>query len=183
MRGALVALMATAIVLGAASFASARPLKTFGDGTHRISASDVPAGTYRSTGGDGCYWERLKNFSGDLSSILANDNAAGPAVVTILPGDKGFSSNECGTWTSSLKRITRSTTTFGEGTYIVGVDIAPGTYQSKGGDGCYWARERAFTGGLTSILANDNPTGQAIVTIKAGDRGFTSNGCAAWRRF
>jgi hypothetical protein len=179
----IVALAVVVVGVAGASLASASSAKTFGDGAHRISKGDVPPGTYRSQGGDGCYWERLKDFTGGLTSILANDNAQGPAVVTILPADKGFNSNSCGTWTSSLKRITKSKTTFGEGTYIVGVDIAPGTYQSRGGSGCYWEREASFTGSLTSILANDNASGQAIVTIKASDRGFTSHACAAWHRF
>jgi hypothetical protein len=166
-----------------AGFAGASAGKTFGDGIHRISKSDVPAGTYRAAGGDGCYWERLKNFSGGVGGILANDNAEGPAVVTILPTDKGFNSHSCGSWTSSLKRITKSKTSFGQGTYIVGLDIAPGTYRTRGGTGCYWARLSGFAGGISGILANDNVTGQAIVTIKAGDRGFVSTNCGTWSRF
>jgi hypothetical protein len=157
----------------------------FGSGTFRVGlgAGRVHPGTYRSLGGAGCYWERLRNFSGGLNSILANDNAVGPVVVTILKTDRGFDSEDCGRWTSSLTRITKSTTRFGQGTYIVGIDIRPGTYQSSGGSRCYWSRLRNFTGGLSSILANDNPRGHAIVTISRRDKGFSSAGCGTWRRF
>jgi hypothetical protein len=155
--------------------------KTFGDGTYRVG-KDVPAGTYRSRGGDGCYWQRLKSFSGGFGAIIANANPRGPALVTILPTDKGFETNDCGTWTSNLARITKSKTRFGEGTYIVKVDIAPGTYRTREGDGCYWARLRAFTGGFGAIVANGNPTGSAIVTIAPSDKGFESNDCGTWSR-
>jgi small nuclear ribonucleoprotein (snRNP)-like protein len=157
--------------------------KTFGDGIHRVGKNDVPAGTYRSRGGDGCYWARLKSFSGDVNAILANANASGPTIVTIKATDKGFQSENCGTWTSNLRRITKSQTRFGEGVYIVRTDITPGTYRSRGGGSCYWARLRAFTGDLNAIIANGNTSAQTIVTISASDRGFQSQGCGTWSKF
>jgi len=72
--------------------------------------------------------------------------------------------------------------TFGDGTYLVGVDIQPGTYRSDTGEGCYWARLRNFTGGLGSLIANDNPAGPAIVKIGAKDKGFHSQRCGRWTR-
>ncbi|WP_338758089.1 hypothetical protein V7968_25715 [Nocardia vulneris] len=73
---------------------------TFGDGTWQVGR-DINPGTYRRTGSSSCYWARLSNLSGDLDGILANDNTNGPAVVTILPSDVGFTSKRCGTWTKS----------------------------------------------------------------------------------
>lgn len=168
------------VAFGSVCAASASALTTFGDGTHRVGR-DVPAGTYRTRGGTSCYWARLRNFS-ELNGILANENASGPAVVTIKRTDRGFESTGCGTWTSNLRRITKSTTRFGAGTYIVGTDIAPGTYRTRG-NGCYWARLRSFTGELNALIANGNPTGQVVVTIKRSDRGFTSTRCGTWSRF
>ena len=163
--------------------AAATGARTFGDGTHRVG-KDVMPGTYRapSVGGFGCYWARLRNFSGGLNAIIANGNESAPALVTIKSTDRGFESNGCGTWTSNLKRITKSRTRFGAGTYIVGTDVAPGTFVSKGGGSCYWARLRSFTGGLEAIVANANPRGRAIVSIARSDRGFQSNGCGTWSR-
>lgn len=154
----------------------------FGDGTHRVG-KDIKAGTYRTrTGSDLCYWERLKGFSGSLNAIIANGNESSPAIVTIKPTDKGFQTSGCADWSRNLSRITKSKTRFGEGTYIVKVDITPGTYRTRGGDNCYWARLRSFEGTLQSIIANDNPRGSAIVTISKGDRGFKSSGCGTWSR-
>lgn len=64
----------------------------------------------------------------------------------------------------------------------MGVDIAPGTYRSEGGDQCYWERQRSFSGGFDAIISNDNPRGPAIVTIAATDAGFKTSDCGAWRQ-
>ena len=60
--------------------------------------AEVKPGTYRTTGGENCYWARLRGFSGDLDDILANGNPTGPARVTIARSDKGFSTSGCDTW-------------------------------------------------------------------------------------
>jgi hypothetical protein len=177
----VVLLSGFALLLGVATASAAR-LTVFGDGTYRVGR-DVPAGTYRTRGGDGCYWERLKSFSGSFGAILANENAEGPALVTLKRTDKGFTTNGCGRWTSNLARITKSMTRFGVGEFIVNRDIAPGTYRTQGGDGCYWERLRSFTGDFSAIIANDNVTGRGIVTIQRSDRGFKSSGCGTWSRF
>jgi hypothetical protein len=141
--------LALTLATGAAAAVGAR---TFGDGTHRVG-KDISAGTYRAprVGGFGCYWARLKGFSGNFNAIIANGNESAPALVTIKPTDRGFETNGCGTWTSDLRRITKSRTRFGAGTYLVGVDIAPGTYVTKAGSSCYWARLRGFTGDFNAI--------------------------------
>jgi hypothetical protein len=153
----------------------------FSDGTYRVG-KDIASGTYRARGGDGCYWARLRSFSGDLHAIIANELPIGPALVTIGSKDKGFETHSCGTWTSNLGRITKSMNRFGNGTFIVRTDITPGTYRARGGSGCYWARLRSFGGDTGSIIANDLPTGPTIVTIKPTDRGFESHGCGTWTR-
>jgi small nuclear ribonucleoprotein (snRNP)-like protein len=178
--------VAIAVILLSATAVAATFARTFGDGTHRIG-KDIPAGTYRApkvSGGlfGGCYWARLRNFSGGLNAIIANGNESAPALVTIKPSDRGFETARCGRWTSDLRRITKSRTRFGAGTYLVGVDIAPGTYVARAGSRCYWARLRAFTGDFNAIIANANPRGRTIVTISRSDRGFQSNGCGTWTR-
>jgi hypothetical protein len=171
--------VAALAVLAAGSIAATAV--RFGDGTHLVGR-DIPARTYRAaTANDGCYWARLRNFSGGLNSIISNANPSGPELVTIKSTDRGFETARCGTWTSDLSRITKSRTRFGEGTYLVGVDIAPGTYTARG-SGCYWARLRGFTGDLNSLITNANPTGRTVVTITRSDRGFTSSRCGTWTR-
>ncbi len=67
-----------------------------------------------------------------------------------------------------------------DGVYLVGVDIVAGTYRTDGGNGCYWERLSALTGGLGAIIANENGKGQQIVTIAAGDKAFSTKRCGTW---
>jgi hypothetical protein len=69
-----------------------------------------------------------------------------------------------------------------DGTFVVGTDIAPGTYASAGpvGDGtCYWKR--------MSNAASDNMIDNAlskkpqIVQIDPTDAKFKTDGCQAWQ--
>jgi hypothetical protein len=71
-------------------------------------------------------------------------------------------------------------TTFGDGEFRVGTDIAAGTYRATGGDDCYWARLSGFGGTLADIIANGIGVPQPIVTIEASDLGFTSSRCVSW---
>jgi hypothetical protein len=153
---------------------------TFHDGTQRVG-TDIQPGTYRTrTGSSGCYFARLKGFGGSIDDILANDNTDAPSVVTIAATDQGFQSNNCATWTSDLSAITKTRTTFGDGDYIVGTDIQPGTYRSTGQSGCYWARLKGFGHTVGDVLANDNTDNPAVVTIAATDQGFESARCGNW---
>lgn len=69
----------------------------------------------------------------------------------------------------------------GSGIYLVGSDIQPGTYRSSTQGSCYWARLSGTSGEFGDIIANDNVTGQAIVTIQPSDVAFESNDCGEWQ--
>ncbi len=154
----------------------------FGSGKREVGR-DIQPGLYRTRKASaGCYWSRLKGLGGGFDDVIANDNTDGPAVVEILPTDKGFDSTRCATWTKDVSAITANRTSFGEGTFIIGTDLEPGTYRNTGGDSCYWARLSNFEGGLNSVIANDNTQGTTIVEIQAGDRGFKSSRCGSWSK-
>jgi hypothetical protein len=159
----------------------------FGDGTHRVGV-DIPAGTYRAPDikrapgpfSPFCEWARLRNFSGRTDSFLAFERTQAPTIVTIKSTDRGFDAHACKRWTSDLSRITKSTTRFGPGTYIVKTDIKPGAYVARCSSSGYWARLRAFTGDARAIIAEASPSGRTKVTISRTDRGFKSQGCGTW---
>jgi hypothetical protein len=70
-------------------------------GTWLVGAQVSP-GTYHVTAGSGCYWERLRGFSGDVRDIIANDfeSSGGSLLVSVSGVDTGFHSDgDCGTWT------------------------------------------------------------------------------------
>ena len=103
-------------------------------------------------------------------------------MVTILPTDKGFDSESCGTWSTDLSRQSDSMTSVGDGTWIIGTDMVPGTYRSTGGSDCYYETLSDFTHGDNSIITNDLPTASAVITIGPSVKGFTSNGCGTWTK-
>ncbi|MFH9955918.1 hypothetical protein ACH4OX_17125 [Streptomyces roseolus] len=72
----------------------------------------------------------------------------------------------------------------GEGTFLVGEEVEPGTYRSTGpaGEVCYWARLKGTTGEADEIIANSTSKGQSTVTVLASDKAFETNGCKAWKR-
>lgn len=159
-----------------------------GDGDFQVG-SDVKPGTYRTTGNtDGmCYWERAKDAKGETDSILANDNVSGTSYVTVKATDKLFKSNGCKHWETvgAKAKGTPAAGMAGDGgMFRVGSDIAPGTYRSTGNqdDSCYWERAKDADHSLRSIIANNNVTGTAVVTINASDGYFKTTGCGDWKK-
>lgn len=155
----------------------------FGDGTW-VVGSDIKAGTYRSSQtGNSCYWQRLSGFSGELDDIIANGVTDAIWVVEIASTDAGFSTERCGTWTEATSATTSSLTSpFGDGMFLVGMDISPGTWKSPGGDYCYWARLSGFSGDLNHIKANGVGGSNNILTIEPADKGFESTNCGTWTK-
>jgi hypothetical protein len=71
------------------------------------------------------------------------------------------------------------TTVDADGTYVVGTDIAPGTYSSAGPipDGaCYWKRVNG-----SRILDNALSKRPQVVHIEPTDTAFTTNDCQPWQ--
>jgi hypothetical protein len=146
-------------------------------GTYLV-ATDIQPGLYKGQAGydifDSCYWERLSDLSGSFDSILANDNTMGQFYVEIKATDHAFKT-DC--WVTFLSTMPASPAQFPQtipqGTYIIGVDIAPGTYRGQAGtdilESCYWERLSAVSGDFSSVIANDNATGQFYVGVQPTD--------------
>jgi hypothetical protein len=67
-----------------------------------------------------------------------------------------------------------------DGTYVVGKDIAPGTYSSAGpvGNGtCYWKR----LGPDGNLIDNALSKKPQVVQIEATDKAFKTAGCQPWQ--
>jgi hypothetical protein len=136
------------------------------------------------TASSGCYFERLSGLGGTFGEIIANGNASGPEIVTIATTDKAFNSTRCAPWSVDMSAVTTSPAApFGDGTFQVNIDIAPGTWRSAGGTSCYWQRMSGFThAGINEIIANDNAGASTLVTIAASDKGFSSTRCGTWTK-
>lgn len=146
-------------------------------GTYLVNVELQP-GIYKGSAGEGlfgsCYWERLKDLTGALDSILANDNSVGQFYIEVNTTDYALKT-DC-----ELLRLDPIPEHTGEypkvikaGTYLIGYDIQPGTYKGQAGSdfgsSCYWERLRNVAGGLDAILANDNASGQYYVQVLSSD--------------
>ncbi|MER6576211.1 hypothetical protein [Nonomuraea sp. NPDC001023] len=76
--------------------------------------------------------------------------------------------------------------TAGMRTFVVGVDMQPGTYRTTGpvagSTNCFWARLNSTSPDLGSVINAGAPTGPASVTIEPGDKAFQTAGCAQWTK-
>nr|WP_249025758.1 hypothetical protein [Mycobacterium florentinum] len=66
------------------------------NGTFLVN-TDVAPGTYRTAGGESCYWARLRSL--DTGDAIDNNVGDGQQVVRILPTDTAFVTRGCGIWT------------------------------------------------------------------------------------
>lgn len=154
--------------------------KTIRSGTHMVG-DEIQPGLYKSEGSIS-YWARVSGFSGELDEIIANGTPSGSWLVEIKSTDKGFQNMGSGKWvliddTYDPEILTE----FGDGMYIVGKDISPGTYKSSENI-TYWARLSNFSGEtINSIIANGTPSGPEIVEIKQTDVGFQTFGGGTWK--
>ncbi|WP_335983885.1 hypothetical protein [Streptomyces sp. CA2R106] len=72
----------------------------------------------------------------------------------------------------------------GDGEYLVGDDIAAGTYRTAGpqdGIPCYWERNKDSSGSFDSIIANDTVSGTGRVTLRMGEV-FKTERCTIWKK-
>jgi hypothetical protein len=76
------------------------------DGAFEVGTAPgfVAPGTYRTAGprepgAPTCFWARLRDRSGEFSSVIASGNARGADRVTIEPTDGAFSTSGCQAWT------------------------------------------------------------------------------------
>lgn len=67
--------------------------------------------------------------------------------------------------------------TYGDGVYLVGEDISPGTYNgSVTGEAGYWARLKGTDGLVSSIIANALVRGPFVLTVVESDRAVELRG-------
>ena len=151
-----------------------------GDGIFQVGV-DIQPGTYYAPADFG-YWARLSDATGGFDAIIANWIGDGQAVVEIKPTDAYFETSDMGTWrpTSELP-VDPKPQIPGDGVWIVGVQIQPGTYRGDADFG-YWARLSDATGELDAIIANWIGDGQTVVEIKPTDRYFETSDITNWQK-
>jgi hypothetical protein len=144
-------------------------------GTHLVGDGITP-GIYRGLAGQditsSCYWARLSNLSGEMDAILANDNAIGQFYIEVLSTDIALETS-CQLIQLEYAPILELGDELPAGTFIVGRDIQPGTYQGQAGEdileSCYWERLSNVSGDMNSIITNNNATGSYFIQVSTAD--------------
>jgi hypothetical protein len=163
------------------------PRTPFGSGQFKIGV-DIAHGRYFADPQSGCYWERQRGLSGTFTDIIANRFVgydAAQLVVDILNTDVAFRTDpKCGTWHDAPRHAAQSSIT--AGVWLIGAQIAPGSYEVSSRANCYWERLRHFQNqGVGGVIANSFSAAAKtqMVTIAATDAGFSSDGnCGTWTR-
>jgi hypothetical protein len=81
--------------------------------------------------------------------------------------------------------VPSKSTMSGDGVFVVGQDITPGTYHTtgavNGADGnCYYALLGSTD--TSNIIDNNNVTGPATITVGPGVKAVDISGCEVWSR-
>lgn len=151
--------------------------KKYTTGTYLVG-KDIQSGLYRVILKDTItkigYIERAKDVNMEASSIIANIILTGNGYVEILKTDVAVKLQgvEIEPITlADLKPALQKELT--NGIYLVGYDIAPGTYKTEITDTVsktgYVQRSRSVAMGSEDIIANDLIQGPGYVKIEKGD--------------
>lgn len=166
------------------------PKTTFGAGSY-VVGTDIAPGRYYADPSIGCSFTRLLTLSrppseGPPWNGYSFSFDAGQWIVDIADTDREFQTNSaCGTWvTTPVKGLQDDIT---PGIWLVGPQIAPGTYETNITQGCHWERLASFDRtGLSALIDGDIILATRLsvsVTILPTDAGFLSTPpCGRWRR-
>lgn len=125
------------------------------------------------------------NSATDAASPTKTVTVAGPAGATVTPPPVVKTVTRPGPTVkvTETQKPAEAAGAIGEGTWEVGVDVAPGRYKTTvavTSDMCYW--KITTTGKPDNIVDNDIVTGgRPTVTIKKG-QDFTTQDCGEWKK-
>jgi hypothetical protein len=117
------------------------------------------------------------------STVTVTKTAAGTGAATVTVTGKAPAPAAKTVTVKVTQGPPKAKAAMGEGSYLVGEDIAPGRYRmiEAAGGNCYWGIYRAGTN-QADIIQNDIVTGgRATVTLKKGQE-FDSTGCGDWAK-
>lgn len=153
-----------------------------------VIGADVAAGRWFTGSNRNCWWQRLSGRTRSRDDTIASDvllGDYGQVIVDVRPSDGSFWSHaDCGRWFSAPRVGAQAGVS--AGFWLVGTQVAPGTYRASVSAGCYWERLRDFRNELVQgVIDNDfiETAGTAVVTIASSDVGFATHPeCGRWTR-
>ncbi|TGJ75874.1 hypothetical protein CAGA_20820 [Caproiciproducens galactitolivorans] len=158
----------TAPISSAAPVSSAPEAKSYPAGMYKIG-SDLPAGEYVLISDGISYFQIAKDSTGELGSIIANDNFSGQSIVTVNAGQYLTLNGATAYAIADAPSVEVSSGKLPDGMYKVGRDIKPGEYKVHATNStAYIEVAKNSTHTLDAIVSNDNFTGDKYITIKDG---------------
>ena len=153
---------------------------TFSSGTWLVG-EEMPPGTWRAIRSRACSWRRLSSIEGSSNTVAGSGSYL---TVEILTSDAAFWSEGCGWWTQILTPPSATPTDpFGNGTWLVPHEIAPGKWQnSDSSEGCSWTQLSGLSGEPSAVIASGVTNSIATMEITGGEMAFDSWGCGTWTR-
>lgn len=138
-------------------------------GTYKIG-DDLEAGEYLFIANGIGYVEVAKDSTGNLESIIHNDNVIGHTYVTVEDGQYlKFQFGEAYP-VASAPSIIPENGLYKDGEYKVGKDIPAGEYELiSNTEMGYFEVSKDSNGTLDSIITNDFVTSNAYVTVEDGE--------------
>lgn len=152
-------------------------VKTYSDGTYLVN-KDMASGLYRvtlnDTGMKMGYVERAKDVTMGTDSIIANNLLTGNGYVEILKTDVAVKLQGVTIEPIKIKDLKPAIKTEAtDGIYLVGYDLAIGTYKVAVTDTTtkmgYVERSRSVSMGMDDTIANQIVQGSGYVKIVKGD--------------
>ncbi len=149
----------------------------FSDGKYLVG-KDIQSGLYKVTVTDKItkmgYVERAKDLDMEMDSIIANIILTGNGYVEILSTDVAVKLQGVEIEPIKLEDLEPDIKNeVSDGIYLVGYDIAPGTYKVEVTDTItnmgYVERSRSVAMGMEDIIANEIIQGPGYVKIEQGD--------------
>ncbi len=160
----IVALSAAACSGGETTDAAAPPAETV-TATSTVTATDTKTAT-----------ERVTESETVVERMTATETAT--KRVTMTPPPVTATETETVEVEVEVEPPAPSADIEGDGIWLVGADIEPGTYRNTNRD-CYWARLRNLSG--DGIITNGIGANQ-VVAVAASDVALETSGCGAWTK-
>lgn len=148
---------------------------SYNSGQYKIGV-DLPAGEYVIITNNGImsYLEVSSDSTGNLDSIIANDNFSGRSYVTVSDGQYLKFTYSDMYDANNAPAVDSSNGTLPAGMYKVGVDLPAGEYKVSAnstaieGLDAYWEISSDSSHTLSSIISNENFSGERYVTVSEG---------------
>lgn len=156
---------------------TAPSIPTYSDGTYLVN-KDIPSGLYKVTLKDTImkmgYIERSSDVTMEMDSIIANIILTGDGYVELLDTDMAVKLQGVEIQPIDIKTLKPNIQTEVEdGIYLIGYDLAPGTYKVEVTDTTtnigYVERSKSVAMGMNDIIANELFQGPGYVKIQEGD--------------